>query len=112
MIRVILESPLKSDTLEGMEANKVYARQCMMDCIMNYGEAPFASHLLYEGTGLLDDTNQRQRTLGIKMGYVWGKMAHKVVVYTDHGITVGMKINIDYYTHEGIPLEYRRLHNA
>jgi len=102
--RVILESPFAGD----LEANLTYGRKCMADCLQR-GEAPFASHLLYTQDGVLDDNVDHERERGIKAGFAWGEVADKIVVYTDRGISNGMKIGIDSAISRGVPVEYRIL---
>lgn len=104
MIPVILESPYAGD----VEANLAYGRQCMADCLSR-GEAPFASHLLYTQPGVLDDTKESERALGIAAGFVWGKLAQKVVVYTDRGISRGMELGVINARANGLDIEYRTL---
>ena len=88
MRRVIIESPYHADTPEGLARNIAYARRAMMDCL-NRGESPIASHLLY--TQMLDDTDPKQRALGIAAGLAWGDVCHAVIVYIDYEITDGMR---------------------
>lgn len=83
---VIIESPFSGDT----KKNLVYVRKCMRDCFIR-GEYPFASHLLYTQSGILDDYVAGERQLGIRAGLSWGKKASKTVVYTDLGISSGME---------------------
>ncbi|MCF7910613.1 hypothetical protein K9L16_03000 [Candidatus Pacearchaeota archaeon] len=104
---VILESPFKGNKGE-VKRNTKYARRCARDCFLR-GEAPFASHLLYTQEGILDDTIFNERELGIKAGLEWGKFAEATVVYTDLGITEGMKQGIQRAKDEGRKLEYRSL---
>jgi len=99
---VILESPWAGD----IERNEWYAHACMLDCIKR-GEAPFASHLLY--TLVLDEDNPDERKQGIELGHEWMKAADKVVVYTDLGISEGMKKGIDRAITLGIPFEFRKI---
>lgn len=101
---VLLESPYAGD----VAGNLTYARAAMADCLSR-GEAPFASHLLYTQPGVLDDTNPRQRALGIKAGLAWGDRADATVVYTDRGITSGMADGIDRARRAGRTVEYRSL---
>jgi hypothetical protein len=101
---VILESPYAGD----IEENVRYARACVRDCLLR-GEAPIASHLLYTQEGILDDDIPRERQLGIDAGLAWKVMAQGTVVYTDRGITKGMKYGIRAATMSGIPVEYREL---
>lgn len=101
---VIIESPYAGN----IEQNEQYARKAMKDCLLK-GEAPYASHLLYTQSGVLDDTDKEQRKLGIEAGLCWGKMASKTVVYTDLGISEGMKQGIERAEKEGRTIEYRSL---
>ncbi|MFY9457510.1 MAG: hypothetical protein WAP23_01080 [Candidatus Spechtbacterales bacterium] len=102
--RVIVESPFAGD----VERNLEYARKCMHDCLMR-GEAPFASHLLYTQPYILDDEIPEERNLGIQAGLAWGSVAEATVVYTDLGISEGMKRGIARAKSEGRPVEYRSL---
>lgn len=104
MRRVLLESPLSGD----VEANIAYARRCMRDSCQR-GEAPFASHLLYAQPGILDDLIPEERAQGIEAGLAWGFFAEATVVYTDRGISRGMKLGIERAELQGRPIEYRRL---
>ena len=99
---VILESPYAG----GVEANVKYARECMKDCLLK-GEAPFVSHLLYTQDGVLDDDVPDERELGIRAGWEWRRVAELTVVYTDLGISEGMKGGIEESKKLGIPIEYR-----
>ncbi len=104
MKRVILESPYAGN----VEEHVAYARRCMHDCLLR-GEAPLASHLLYTQPEILDDTIPEERTLGIDAGLEWGKMAELTVVYTDYGMSSGMKYGIAAAEKCGRPIEYRTL---
>lgn len=101
---VILESPYAGD----VQANETYARACLRDCLLR-GEAPIASHLLYTQPGVLDDQISDERMLGINAGLAWGAYAETTVVYTDRGISRGMKYGIERAKHEGRPVEFRSL---
>lgn len=87
---VILESPYAGD----VEANVAYARQCVRDSLQR-GEAPIASHLLYTQPGILRDDVPEERNLGIDAGLQWQCCAEAIVVYTDRGISGGMKQGIN-----------------
>lgn len=102
--RVVVESPYAGD----VERNERYARACMADCL-NRREAPFASHLLYTQPGLLDDSDPRQRELGIRAGFAWRCLSTLTVVYTDLGVTDGMKRGIADAEMIGARIEYRTL---
>jgi hypothetical protein len=103
---VLVESPFKSDTLEGTERNITYLRACLRDCLLRM-EAPFASHALY--TQVLDDNDQDERALGIAAGLSLGEKLDVTVVYTDLGVSEGMKKGIKAAQQAGRPIEYRSL---
>lgn len=104
MLRVLIESPLAGDYI----GNREYARACMRDSISR-GEAPFASHLLYDQPGILDDELPDERELGIEAGLAWGEVADMTAVYTDRGISPGMERGIARAIAQGRKVEYRTL---
>lgn len=101
---VIIESPYAGD----VKGNTNYARRCMRDAL-HRGEFPLASHLLYTQEGILDDSISFERNLGIEAGLAWGKHAERTVVYTDFGISNGMKLGIQAAEKEGREIVYRSL---
>ena len=101
---VIIESPFAGD----VEANTLYARQCVRDSLLR-GEAPIASHLLYTQPGILDDEVPAERAQGIDAGLAWRAVAEASVVYTDRGISTGMAYGIAAAEAAGVPVEYRTL---
>lgn len=106
--RVIIESPLGAKTRNGIEFNKGYARAAMRDSLLR-GEAPFASHLLYDHLDILDDQIPVERELGMTAGFEWIRMAQKTVVYTDLGISKGMELGIAKAQGLGWEVEYRSI---
>lgn len=102
--RVIIESPLSGN----VRRNVAYARAAMRDALL-LDYAPFASHLLYAQTGVLDDTIPKERRIGIEAGFVWGAMARTVLVYQDFGISDGMREGIEQAKQRGQHVEYRNL---
>ena len=104
---VILESPYAGD----IEANVEYARRCVRDALAR-GEAPIASHLLYTQPGVLRDEVPEERQWGIDAGLAWANRADATVVYTDKGISSGMKHGIANAERAGRPIEYRTLSTA
>jgi hypothetical protein len=86
---VIIESPYAGD----VETNVAYARAAVRDSLL-CGEAPIASHLLYTQPGILDDAISSERQHGIDAGLAWRTVAQATVVYTDLGVTKGMKYGI------------------
>ena len=105
---VYLESPYAGGTPEEIEENVRYARACMADCLRR-GEAPFASHLLYTQPGVLRDEVKEERKLGMTAGFEWSKQAALTVVYTDRGITEGMKRGIELASGLCRAIEFRTL---
>ena len=106
---VIIESPFKGRTPEEEAENIAYAKEAMRDSLYR-GEAPFASHLLYPQ--MLDDADEDERRMGIEAGLKIGKLADRTVVYTDRGISPGMKQGIKRAEDEGRPVEYRSLYSG
>ncbi len=100
--RVILESPYAGQVMR----NKEYALNCMLDMIER-GEATFASHLLYPQ--VLDDEDIIQREGGILAGFSWMAVAELVAVYTDLGISKGMRQGMRQAEELGIPIVFRDL---
>jgi len=97
---VIIESPYAGDVTR----NVAYVKACIKDCI-GRGESPFASHALY--TIALDDSDPYDRSLGMNCGHAWGKVADATVVYSDLGISEGMKQGIAEAQKDGRHVEYR-----
>lgn len=91
--RVVIESPFGAPTKEGQEENIRYLRACMRDCL-DRGEAPFASHGLYTQDGVLNDWDPHEREKGIQAGFEWRAVAQATIVYSDRGITAGMRAGI------------------
>ena len=106
---VIIESPFKGRTPAEEAENTAYAKEVMRDSLYR-GEAPFASHLLYPQ--MLDDANEHERRMGIEAGLRIGRLADRTVVYTDRGISPGMKQGIKRAEDEGRPVEYRSLYGS
>ncbi len=105
MRRVFLESPYSGN----VEENLAYARECMHDSI-GRGEAPYASHLLYTQPGVLDDDKPEERALGIAAGQAFLPVCEASVVYTDLGISEGMKLGMAAARELGIRIEFRSLY--
>lgn len=104
MRRVIVESPYAGNIAENVD----YARACVRDSLSR-DEAPIASHLLYTQPGVLRDEEPTERQRGIDAGLAWVSVADATVVYTDRGISGGMKFGIANAEAAGCPVEYRRL---
>jgi hypothetical protein len=101
---VVIESPYAGD----IERNTAYARACMADCLAR-GEAPYASHLLYTQPGVLDDDDPDERALGMAAGFSWRAACSVTIVYTDLGISDGMRAGIASAIEHGHIITYRNL---
>ncbi|MPV50144.1 hypothetical protein GCG21_09020 [Pseudactinotalea sp. HY160] len=99
---VIIESPYAGN----VQANIDYAREAMKDSL-DRGEAPMLSHLLY--TQVLDDDDPAERALGIQAGFAWRAAAQATIVYTDLGLTPGMRAGVTDALRRGQNIEYRSL---
>jgi hypothetical protein len=99
---VIVESPYAG----AIGRNISYALECIHDCLLR-GEAPMAGHLLYPR--VLFDTQPADRSLGIEAHIAWVKVSDATVVYTDRGVSDGMRLGIDAAHKAGRVVEYRTL---
>jgi len=109
MKRVIIESPYAADTDEGIDLNEAYGELAMHDCLVNYNESPYASHLLYTRRFVLRDHVPEDRKLGIEAGFYWRDVAEKSVFYQDLGMTDGMRQGLLDCDEKGKSWEIRRL---
>ena len=95
---VVLESPLNGDAATPEERarvvprNRRYLLRCIRDCLAR-GESPMASHQML--VDVCDDTQPEERDLGIRAGFAWRTAARATVIYTDHGISSGMRYGIE-----------------
>ena len=106
MKRVIIESPYRGHGEREVEANVDYARECLLDSLKRE-EAPIASHLLYPQ--VLDDDSPVGRRMGMDAGWEWIVVSNLLAVYTDRGISQGMKGAIGKAGKYGVEVEYREL---
>jgi hypothetical protein len=101
---VVIESPYGGN----VELSLRYLRACMA-AALERGEAPFASHGLYTQPGVLCDNVPAERDRGIAAGFAWRTVAEATIVYTDLGISNGMRLGIDHAESMSNPVEYRTL---
>ncbi len=106
--KVVLESRFAAEDVKGLLINKRFTIACIRDCFLR-GEAAYASHVIYAQSHILDDYVSSERALGIQAGFNWGDCAEKTVVYTDLGISGGMKLGIEHAQKVGREVEYREL---
>lgn len=106
MRRVIVESPYAAPMPEGITKNQKYLQQCLQDCVKR-GECPFASHGFFPF--FLNETDPRERRLGIELGYIFWDRCDAIVFYLDNGISPGMEKALSRAFELGIPIERRFL---
>lgn len=98
MRRVLIESPYRGDVESPDDLARVVARnrryldRCIRDCLMR-NESPIASHKTLVDVCPDDVPEERER--GIRAGFAWRGVADATVIYTDHGISHGMKLGIE-----------------
>ena len=97
---VIIESPYRGRT----RLHRRYLRACLRDSL-DRGEAPFASHGLY--TQVLDDDDPDERRLGMEAGWAWLERADLVAVYTDLGVSAGMRAGTLRAVGAGVRIRHR-----
>jgi hypothetical protein len=106
---VDIKTPYSAPTLKGVLRNIRYTRACVRDSLLR-GEVPFASHLFYTQTGILDDNLPDERQRGIMAGKaIIERLGAITAVYTDLGTSKGMEIGIELAKKSGRTIEYRRL---
>lgn len=106
--KVVLETRFAAQDTKGLLINKKFTLACMRDCFLR-GEAPYASHVIYAQSHILDDFVASERAFGMHAGLIWGDCAEKTVVYTDLGISSGMQLGIDHAFKMNRTVEYRTL---
>lgn len=94
MALVLVESPFKGRYSRRLDAalNVLYIQDLCRQIALA-GAKPFASHLFC--TQFLDDADERERALGIEIGFAWGVHAEQTIVGIDRGISSGMRIGIE-----------------
>ncbi len=106
---VDIETPYAGRTYKEVTRNIRYTRACLSDSLLK-GEIPFASHLLYTQTGILDDNSPEEREMGIMAGKkLIETLNATTVVYTDLGISKGMDLGIKIAKKDRRKIEYRSL---
>ncbi len=108
MKMVIIESRFSANNIKDLVLNRKFTLACMRDCFMR-GEAPYASHVIYAHTHILDDFIASERALGMHAGFLWGDFGSLTVVYQDLGISEGMRMGIEHAEKIGREVEYRTL---
>ena len=106
MRRVLIESPYAAPTFEQTQEHVRYTRLAIRDALYK-GEAPLASHVLYTQQNVTDDTIEAERNLGIDAGIAWYAKSQGCRVYTDCGLSNGVKYGIKRAKKDNIQIEFR-----
>lgn len=106
--RVIVESPYAAASAGDLDRHLRYLRAALADCLQR-GEAPFASHAIYTQPGVLRDEHPEERKMGVTAGFAWRAAAERTVVYSDLGVSAGMRLGIEHAESIGQPVEWRTL---
>jgi hypothetical protein len=118
-----VETPFKGKNWEETELNHLYTLACSRDCVLR-GENIVVSHLLYPQRGILDDRIEAERWRGINAGQEEIRALTKLskafpglyyvcsAVYTDRGISGGMKHGIETAKQDERDVVYRELGNT
>lgn len=105
---VLIESPFRGANYEETRNNILYARACVHDSLCR-GGAPYASHLFFTQTGILNDQIEEERLRGMNAGLAWGRHAEISTFYTDMGVSSGMEYGMANAEKAGRQIEYRSL---
>lgn len=85
---IIIESPYAGE----IERNMIYLGRAIKDTLSR-NESPIASHGLFPQ--FYNDANPFERNTCMYAGWAWMRAADYIVVYTDYGISEGMRLGIE-----------------
>ena len=113
LLKTIIESPYAGTNHPisselGVALHLRYLRACMRDSLLR-GEAPYASHGLYTQPGVLEDLVPEERKMGIEAGFAWREHADVTAIYTDMGISSGMRLGAEHAQKSGARIEERSI---
>lgn len=119
---VSIESPYRASTLKLQQEHICYAILACKHASKFHNEAPFASHLILTqsvdhngGSFYCSDDQPDPHDLGlgregaINITHAARLKCDKIVLYTDYGISNGMKAAVDIAENISIPIEHRTL---
>jgi hypothetical protein len=89
----IVESPYFNEDDLLLKRNIAYARLCVA-FLEQQGYAAFASHLFYTQPSILNDDDPEDRQKGIDSGFAIARHASVSFVFTDLGVSGGMRAGI------------------
>lgn len=100
---VYICSPYRAADEKVLQRNIEYARELTREALLR-GESPVTVHLYM--TQCLNETIPQERETGLAAGREIIPRCDAVVVGTKHGISAGMKAEIEFAKKCGIPVEY------
>lgn len=104
---VVIISPFMAEDPSKKDRFYNYAKRCAKDS-MNRNEAPLVSHVFYYDM-LGSSSVALERDMGFNSQLAWIRKCDLVVVYSDFGITQGMKAAIDYAKFKNKKVELRTI---
>ena len=105
---VTIESPYRADTQAGIVRNITFARQICRIAVL-HGYAPYASHLFYTQTGILEDSIPEERWLGMQAGLEWSSLSQEVWYCSRFGERMSLGMLEAFKRHVGEGLMVRSL---
>lgn len=100
---VYICSPYRAADEETLHRNIEYARELTREVLLR-GESPVTVHLYM--TQCLNETDQQERETGLAAGREIIPRCDAVMVGVRHGISAGMKTEIDFARRCGVPVQY------
>lgn len=100
---VYICSPYRAADEETLQRNIEYARELTREALLR-GESPMTVHLYM--TQCLDESDEQERNTGLAAGRELIPRCDAVIVGARHGISAGMKAEIDFARRCGIPVQY------
>ncbi|CAM0014495.1 hypothetical protein VPHK379_0084 [Vibrio phage K379] len=98
-MRVILETPFKSEDGQIFFENIVYANMVARYLTVNMSYSPLFFHTFY--TQFLDDNLESERELGLKASFEHHEQIGTRVIAIDRGISKGMKLGAEHGLESG-----------
>ena len=93
MKTILIESPYASKNKEERFVHLCYARLVMLNELRK-GNSPLLSHMLY--TQSLNDSDPKEREIGINAGLELGLRLDEQVFYVDFGLSSGMILGYNF----------------
>lgn len=103
MKMIYICSPYRAKDEETLHRNIEYARELTREVLLR-GDSPVTVHLYM--TQCLNDVEQQERETGLAAGRELILRCDSVAVGARHGISAGMKEEIDFARRCGVPVQY------